>query len=186
MSHGFVAVWLGDPTPKHQKRLSLNPIHHLELFGSIILPALCYFLGGFMFGWAKPVMINPYNLKFGKWGEVLVAIAGPISNIVLAIIFGMIIRFHVVLGLSTGFIFICTKIVSLNLILAIFNCIPIPPLDGSKVLFAILPQRLQSLRHWMEANTLIVFVFLILFLDTIFAYIIIPILNVLASLIVGI
>src|SRR5574343_2011521 len=93
VSHGYAALALGDPTAKYQGRLTLNPLVHLELLGSVIVPLIGYLAGGFIVGWAKPVPFNPYNLRNQKWGEALVAVAGPLSNISLAIIFGMFLRF---------------------------------------------------------------------------------------------
>src|ERR1041384_3295066 len=93
VSHGYAASMLGDETACYQGRLTLNPIKHLDLVGSFIVPVIAYMTGGFIFGWAKPVPYNPYNLRPGRWSEALVAIAGPISNISLAIIFGLILRF---------------------------------------------------------------------------------------------
>ena len=135
VAHGYAALWLGDTTAYYAGRLTLNPIKHLDMFGSVILPILLSFTG-FIFGWAKPVPYNPYNLKNRRWGELLVAVAGPASNIILALIFGLIIRF---VNLDAGLILVAGLIVQVNIVLAIFNLIPIPPLDGSKILFAILP-----------------------------------------------
>ena len=164
VSHGYAADALGDPTPRLQGRLTLNPLKHLDMFGSVIFPALSYMIGGIIFGWAKPVMINPYNLKARKWGEAIVAFAGPLSNIVLAVVFSMLIRFAVPLGLSQAFVTFSMTIVVMNIVLAIFNLIPIPPLDGSKILFAILPQRFMSIRFKLEQyGFLIVLMFLIFF-----------------------
>lgn len=134
-SHGLVSWWLGDPTAKREGRLSFNPLHHLDPIG-----ALCLLL--FRFGWAKPVPINPNYYKNFRLGTVLVSIAGPLSNILLAFI---TLLFYGIWQLflpvnEYALIFIWTM-VSMNLGLAVFNCIPIPPLDGSKVLFALLPER---------------------------------------------
>lgn len=142
-SHGYVAELLGDPTPRMQGRLTLNPLKHLELFGSVIVPIITA-LSGFAFGWAKPVEWNPYNVKNRRWGELLISIAGPGSNILIAVIFGMTIRFS---SLFSGtFLNLAAYVVVINIVLAVFNLIPIPPLDGSKVLFAIMPQTPYSLR----------------------------------------
>jgi Zn-dependent protease len=101
VSHGFTAYKLGDNTAKYQGRLTLNPLKHLEWFGSFILPIITYVSGGFILGWAKPVPYNPYNLSNQKWGEALVALAGPLSNIFIAIIFGILVRFDG-LGILSG------------------------------------------------------------------------------------
>jgi Zn-dependent protease len=139
LAHGYTADYLGDPTPRLQGRLTLNPIPHLDMFGSIILPALLVLSGtGFVVGWAKPVQYNPFNIKNRKWGAILIAIAGPLSNILLALVFGLALRFFG-LGLPVAVVTIFAIIVLLNIILALFNLIPIPPLDGHHILFSLLP-----------------------------------------------
>lgn len=140
MAHGFAAEWLGDPTARLAGRLSPNPLVHIDPLGSVIIPALLFFSSaGFIFGWAKPVPYNPYNLRNQKWGEAIVAAAGPATNILLALIFSLLIRFALPLGLPVSFVDIASYIVFINLLLAFFNMIPIPPLDGSKMLMALLP-----------------------------------------------
>lgn len=141
VSHGAMAFAFGDRTAKYEGRLTLNPLKHIDIFGSIILPFLLIMSkAGFMIGWAKPVPYNPYNLKNPKIAEPLVAFAGPLSNMVIALIFGLIIRFLPVSGLwGDNFIQISSYVVLINVALAIFNLIPIPPLDGSKILFSFLP-----------------------------------------------
>ncbi len=165
VSHGYAALALGDPTAKYQGRLTLNPLPHLDLVGSIIVPLIGYFAGGFIIGWAKPVPFNPYNLRSAKWGEALVAIAGPLSNISLAVVFGLIIRFASDYSFfSQSFLNLAGFVVFINIILAIFNLIPIPPLDGSKILFTILPYKWQAFRQSLERYGLIlVFIFIFLF-----------------------
>ena len=140
VSHGWVAYALGDPTAKYAGRLSLNPIKHLDFWGSIIVPFSLVFLtqGRFVFGWAKPVPINPFNFRDQKYGEAKVALAGPAANIVLALIFGLALRFMPFL-IHTSFGLVFFYIVWINLLLALFNLIPIPPLDGSHLLFTFVP-----------------------------------------------
>jgi Zn-dependent protease len=161
VSHGYAALALGDPTAKYQGRLTLNPISHLDPIGSFLVPLLGYFAGGFIIGWAKPVPFNPYNLRNQKWGQAIVAVAGPLSNISLAIIFALIIRFAAGSGfLTQSFMSLAGFVVLINITLAIFNLIPIPPLDGSKILFAFLPFKWQSIRESFEKYGLIlVFIF---------------------------
>lgn len=183
VSHGYAALALGDPTAKYQGRLTLNPIAHLDPVGSFIVPAIGYFLGGFIIGWARPVPFNPYNLKSAKWGEAIVAVAGPLSNIAIAIIFGIVIRVGIAKDLlDPQFLGLASFVVLINLVLAIFNMIPIPPLDGSKILFSILPHKWSHLRWQLEKFGLI-FVFLFVFL---FWHILSPIIYELYSMIVGI
>tara|TARA_B100000745_G_C20140041_1_gene390827 strand:+ start:294 stop:932 length:639 start_codon:yes stop_codon:yes gene_type:complete len=142
MAHGYAANALGDPTARLRGRLSGNPLVHMDPIGSVLVPAFLFFSGAsFLFGWAKPVPYNPYNLRNQKWGEAMVAAAGPAVNILLALIFAMIIRFAGVLGLSYAFVELASYIVYLNILLAFFNMIPFPPLDGSKILAALLPLR---------------------------------------------
>lgn len=145
IAHGYVANMLGDPTARLSGRLTLNPIPHIDPIGSVLIPALL-FLGsaGFLFGWAKPVPYNPYNLSNQKWGEAMVAFAGPGVNILLALIFGIMVRFHEALGLGAVFVEVAGYIVFINILLAFFNLIPIPPLDGSKVIEPFLPAALQQ------------------------------------------
>ena len=143
MAHGYAANWLGDPTARLAGRLSSNPLVHIDLLGSVIVPALLFISNaGFIFGWAKPVPYNPYNLNNQKWGEAMVAAAGPATNIILAIVFAFIIRLEALLGLPASFIDLAVYAVFINILLAFFNMIPVPPLDGSKILMAVLPYQL--------------------------------------------
>lgn len=164
VSHGLAANSLGDPTARLAGRLTLNPLKHVDLFGSVILPLILVVTkAGFIFGWAKPVPYNPYNLRGGPAGEATVAFAGPASNLAIAFIFGLLMRFlGGVLPLSFGHI--AGVVVVINLVLAVFNLVPIPPLDGSKILFAVLPYRFVGLRNFMERYGLIFLIVLIIFL----------------------
>lgn len=149
VAHGYMANYLGDPTARLAGRLNLNPFKHIDPIGSVVVPASLFFLNaGLLFGWAKPVPYNPYNLKNKKWGEALVAIAGPGTNIILAVIFALIIRLGGGIGLPPAFFDIAGYIVYINVLLACFNMIPVPPLDGSKVLASLLPYRLEM--HYQE------------------------------------
>ena len=140
VAHGYAANSLGDPTARLAGRLTLNPLPHIDLIGSIIIPALLVISGSpILFGWAKPVPYNPYNLKNQRWGEAFVAIAGSVTNIFLAIIFGLIVRFGSAAGLDAAMVSLAATIAFVNLFLGIFNLIPFPPLDGFTVLRAVLP-----------------------------------------------
>lgn len=171
MAHGYAANALGDPTARLQGRLTPNPLVHIDLLGSIIIPALLFFSNaGILFGWAKPVPYNPYNLSNQKWGEALVAIAGPATNILLAVIFAIIFRSAGILGLSDTFLQISWYVVYINILLAMFNMIPIPPLDGSKILMAVLPfglqQKYRQFAMWIERYGLFaMFAFIFIFIN---------------------
>jgi Zn-dependent protease len=182
VSHGFMAEYFGDPTARNAGRLTLNPLKHLDLFGSILLPAILIMThAGFLFGWAKPVPYNPNNLSNRKWGTIAVASAGVLANFFIAIIFGIIIRFAFSMSLSPNFYFITSAIVIVNLALGIFNLIPIPPLDGSKILFSFLPERAFPFILMYEQYSLILLLVFIIF----FSNLLYPILAFLFHLITG-
>lgn len=170
VAHGYAANSLGDPTARLAGRLTLNPVSHIDLMGSIIIPALLIFSHSpMLFGWAKPVPYNPYNLTNKRFGEAFVAVAGSATNILLALIFGLIVRF----GATTGFfdttaLSIAAVITFVNLFLGLFNLIPFPPLDGFTALRAILPWHLSSRLGKFEqgirnAGILSLILFLIIF-----------------------
>ncbi len=161
VSHGYAASLLGDPTARFEGRLTLNPLKHLDFVGSFIVPSISYMLGGFIFGWAKPVPYNPYNLRPGRFSEALVAIAGPASNIAIAIFFGLLLRVGV--SSNPAFIQVTALVVFINIILAIFNMVPIPPLDGSKILFALFPERAYRFRGILERYGFFLVVVFVLF-----------------------
>lgn len=168
ISHGFMAEKLGDKTARDAGRLTLNPLKHIDPFGSIILPLLLYVLNtSILFGWAKPVPYNPYNLKNPKKGGALIALAGPVSNFFIAFIFGLLIRTGVSSGNSVDdpLLLMFQIIVYVNVLLGVFNLVPIPPLDGSKVLFGFLPARIISpnVLAFLEQNGMIILVFFMFF-----------------------
>ena len=154
--HGVTADRLGDPTARYAGRLTLNPIPHIDMFGSIILPVVLALSGSpLFFAWAKPVPYNPYNLKPGRFSEAIVAGAGPASNLAIALIAGLLIQF----GLATPIADVLFLVIVVNIMLCVFNLIPVPPLDGSKVLEAFLPRSLaHGYGNWrasMERNPLL-------------------------------
>ena len=161
VSHGTMANLLGDPTAKYAGRLTLNPIKHLDLVGSIFVPLFLLILRSpILFGWAKPVPINPYNFRNPKWDGAKVAIAGPGANILVALIFGLAIRFF---PLPASMLTIFSIIVILNLILAIFNLVPIPPLDGSHILFTFLPEKFANIKLFLHQFGIFILLFFIFF-----------------------
>jgi len=185
--HGYVALWLGDQTAKYAGRLNFNPFSHIDPLGSIVVPLVMFFTTGFAFGWAKPVPYNPYNLKNQKWGPALVALGGPGSNIALALIAAFIghliplqmsvkidILYNVkfadwgaistlIVGSFSAIAYtLCAVVIFWNTILAFFNLVPIPPLDGSKLLFSVLSLKTSTmimLEQYGFILLLIVFLF---------------------------
>ena len=184
-AHGYSAYLLGDNTARLSGRLTLNPLKHLDPFGSVILPLLLVLSNtGFLIGWAKPVPYNPNNLRNRKIGSFVVAIAGILANLFIAILFGLIVRFSYTFGvnLPSAFYQITTIIVILNLVLFLFNLIPIPPLDGSKILFAFLPSKLRYIENFLERWGIFVLLFFIIFIWSSVA----PLISIMFSLITGI
>ncbi|OGF74460.1 hypothetical protein A3J56_00775 [Candidatus Giovannonibacteria bacterium RIFCSPHIGHO2_02_FULL_46_20] len=182
VSHGATAYALGDSTAKDAGRLTLNPLPHIDFVGSIVLPI---FIG---IGWAKPVPYNPLYLRNQRWGPFLVGVAGPISNILVAVFFGLMIRFREAAAFSfldPTFFGIATGIVFLNLALAIFNMIPVPPLDGSKVLFLLLPRGWMYFVALLEQYGILLILFLFLLVPGFFGSIILRPVLLLFGLITG-
>ena len=161
IAHGSVAYYLGDNTAKNAGRLTINPLVHLDLFGTIILPLMLFLSGLPVFGWAKPVPVNPYNFNDQKWGDLKVAIAGPSANLLIGTIFSLMIRFF---SLSERLISFFTIIAIYNFALAIFNLIPVPPLDGSHILFTFLSDKFFKLKVMLrQYGSMILLLFLFLF-----------------------
>jgi len=167
IAHGYVALSLGDPTAKNAGRLTLNPIPHIDPIGSLLMPFLLTALQSpFLFGWAKPVPVNPFNLRDQKYGSAKVSIAGPLANFGIAIVFGLLLRFFTA-PLAQSFpslLPLLFGIVQLNLVLAIFNLIPIPPLDGSHILFDFLPKSFYGVQKFLTQYGVFILLFFVFFL----------------------
>lgn len=166
VSHGYAALRNGDETAKRLGRLTLNPIKHLDPFGSVILPLILFLTGtGVMFGWAKPVPYNEFNLKNRKKGTIEVALAGIVSNLLIALVFSVLIRliYSGTLDLAPDMIGVFSLIVFTNILLAIFNLIPIPPLDGYRFLSALLPYKYEMKIRQIESYSIFLVVLFIVF-----------------------
>lgn len=165
-AHGYVAYRLGDPTAKNAGRLTLNPAAHLDPFGSVVLPLLMAFMGGPIFAYAKPVPYNPYNLRNRRVGEVLVALAGPCCNILQALVgallFALVLRvmpLGALLSTSSALAWVARFLivfVQVNLVLAFFNLIPLPPLDGSKVISLFLSDRALDKYYQVQRYSMVI------------------------------
>jgi len=155
--HGFMAHWLGDDTAKDEGRLTLNPIKHIDPFLTILLPVLLAIVGGPIFGGAKPVPFNPARVRYEEFGAALVALAGPLVNLLFAFLsFVALVLLDPALGSLTGYIL--SLAVQINLGFFVFNMLPIPPLDGSRVLYALAPEFIRrAMEVFEQAGLLIVF-----------------------------
>ncbi len=166
VSHGWVAQKLGDHTAASMGRLTLNPLNHIDLLGTIILPLIGIVLGGFVFGWAKPVPVNPYNFYQHvniRKGMMWVALAGPTSNFVLAFIGAFLLVGAQYFFPSEFLMFVASAFIWINIYLALFNLLPIPPLDGSKIIMGILPPyRFDAFLLKMERFGFFILIFLLM------------------------
>ena len=152
-AHAFAASRLGDLTAKYQDRLSLNPLKHIDPFGTVILPLLLIFSHSpFFFGWAKPVPVNPYNLK-GRYGMLWVSLAGPAANFLVAILIAILFRVapdSFIASFSQQFVELFLIIALVNINIGIFNLIPVPPLDGSQILMDLLPPSMNHVKEFLQ------------------------------------
>ncbi len=170
--HGLAADEQGDPTPRMMGRLTLNPIAHLDVWGSFLVPVILYLAsgGGFVFGYAKPVPYNPLALRDKVYGSAKVAMAGPAANLAMAIVFAMIMRFVPIDNSALTGAF--ALIVQINLVLAVINLIPLPGLDGSKILMPFMPISWQNFYHRLEQQSMFLIFILIMLIFPFLAIII--------------
>lgn len=177
-AHGYVAEWWGDPTARMLGRLTLNPLPHIDVFGSILMPGMLLLSGsGILFGWAKPVPVTPENFRDRRMGDITVSIAGPVSNILLALGFAGVLAVAGLLaggaGPSEAVWRLCTYGILLNFVLAVFNLLPIPPLDGSHVVANLLPRPAAYAYRSLGQYGLLI-VFLLLFIPGLLGTIFLP------------
>lgn len=159
--HAYVSYWLGDDTAKHQGRLTFNPLAHIDLFTTVLLPLMLVALGAPPFGMAKPVPFDPTRLKFGEMGAALVALAGPITNLILGVVSGLIVQFT---DAPTILEFFLLQFSLVNLTFFLFNMIPFPPLDGSRLLYALAPDFVKRGMEVIEsAGIMAIFGFFFIF-----------------------
>lgn len=151
-SHGLAAYFQGDMTARNAGRLTLNPIAHIDMIGTILIPGILILSGSpFLVGWAKPVPFNPHNLRQGRFGAFLVGLAGPASNFLMFVASALLLKLlYPIYGIENFLVIFLAQALIINLVLCIFNLIPIAPLDGSKILFNILPVRFDNIGMWLE------------------------------------
>lgn len=166
VAHGWVASWFGDQTARLSGRLSFNPIKHIDPIGTVVLPLLMLMVSNFVFGWAKPVPVDPRNLRHPRRDMALVAMAGPISNIIMAIIWALIAKLGLMSQmagndwLGVPLTYMGGAGIMINVVLAVLNLLPLPPLDGGKVLESLLPPRLAYRVSMLEPYGFIILVLL--------------------------
>lgn len=181
--HAFVSYWLGDDTAKEEGRLTLNPLSHIDPITTVLLPLALFAVGAPPFGAAKPVPFNPYRVRFGEYGAALVGIAGPLTNLVLAMLAGLALR---VFGLGLGdFAPVLFTFCLVNISFFAFNMIPFPPLDGSRVLYAFAPDSIRGFMERIESMGFMAIIFFMLIFYTFLAEPFKRIIEVLLSLITG-
>jgi Zn-dependent protease len=178
VAHGYVALLNGDPTARLSGRITLNPIPHIDPIGTILLPAILLLTGsGIIFGWAKPVPVNPSYYRDHRWGEVTTSFAGPASNLLLALLFSFLLR----LGIGgPGLLLFAYLGCTINIFLALFNLIPIPPLDGSHLISAFLPY--NWLRYYRYLEPVGFIIILLLFYSGIMGMVLMPIFRLIEEL----
>jgi Zn-dependent protease len=181
VAHGYVAQMNGDPTARLLGRITLNPVPHIDPVGTILLPLILLMShAGVIFGWARPVPVNPANYRDYRMGEITVSAAGPVSNLALAALFAMLLRLA---GGNPGLTFITYYGCTINIFLALFNLIPIPPMDGSHILSILLPRDLARVYQYLEPVGFILI--LVLFYTGIMGAILMPIYRLIAMFLLG-
>ncbi|OGN28777.1 MAG: hypothetical protein A3A33_03275 [Candidatus Yanofskybacteria bacterium RIFCSPLOWO2_01_FULL_49_25] len=183
VSHGLAARSMGDETAHYAGRLTLNPLKHLDTFGSILLPLILYIAsqGSFIFGYAKPVPYNPLNLRDQKYGPAKVALAGPLANIALAVLFGLLMQILPISLQLKPLTDLIQYIVWINLVLAVFNLVPLPPLDGHWILLTFLPASFDRFKQFYIRYGLFFFIIFLLF----FSQLLLPLISFLFRVIIG-
>lgn len=179
LAHGLVAYWLGDNTAKEDGRLTLNPLKHLDPVMSFLIPILMFFGGGPIFGGAKPVPVDTRNLKHGAWGMAMVAAAGPLTNFLLALVSFLIGYFTGLIGMVDGTLYysagigglVVVEMIMVNIGFGVFNLIPIPPLDGSRILYAIAPDPVRSVMEGMERYGIIIVMAVVVLLPSVLDFV---------------
>lgn len=164
VAHGWVASKFGDQTAQLAGRLTINPLKHIDLVGTIIVPLLMLVVGGFIFGWAKPVPVDARNMRYPRYGMVVVALAGPLANLLMAFFWAGIVKMG--LGLNTWFgvplVYMGQAGMMINIVLCVLNCLPVPPLDGGRALYNLLPGRLGWGLYRIEPYGFLILVLLML------------------------
>jgi Zn-dependent protease len=185
VAHGWVASKFGDKTALMMGRLTLNPLKHIDLVGTIIVPAILLFLGGFIFGWAKPVPVNWQNLRNPRRDMAIVAMAGPAANLLMALLWAMLAKLGLIWGvhpspIALGLVLMGQAGIMINLVLMVLNAIPIPPLDGSRVISSLLPPRVAYQFNKLEPWGF--FILLALLATGLLSYVLLPAVNYLRQL----
>lgn len=181
-AHAFVANRLGDPTAKLLGRMSLNPVNHIDPIGTVLLPLVLLILGAPVFGWAKPTPVNPFNFRNPRRDTALVAGAGPLSNFLLAAVLSLIFRVVPMTNLLSTFLL---DFIVINLLLGVFNLLPLPPLDGFKILVGVLPREIAAQVSAIESYGTVLLLLVLLILLPILSPIIFFVLNFLLKILVG-
>jgi len=186
VAHGWVANYLGDPTAKSLGRLTLNPIKHIDPIGTVVLPLILVYLGGFIFGWAKPVPVTWQNLRSPRRDMAIVAAAGPVANLIMMILWAVLAKVLLTIDQTPGpllqFVLVmCSIGIIINIILMVLNLLPLLPLDGGRVVTSLLPPRLAVLYSRLEPFGLIVI--LVLLVTGVLANILMPVVSALEAVI---